>query len=68
MSARPNASSPRGRDAMRRGGGLRRLPDLLGRVLDPASRRRGLAEARVLTDWPAIVGAASRRRAASRSS
>jgi hypothetical protein len=41
---------------MRRGGGLRRLPDLLGRVLDPAARRRGLAEARLLTEWPAIVG------------
>lgn len=45
-----------GREAMRRGGGLRRLPDLLGKVLDPASRRRGLAEAGVLTDWPRIVG------------
>lgn len=41
---------------MRRGGGLRRLPDLLGRVLDPAARRRGLAEARLLTEWPTIVG------------
>jgi hypothetical protein len=41
---------------MRRGGGLRRLPDLLGRVLDPAARRRGVAEARLLTEWPAIVG------------
>ena len=41
---------------MRRGGGLRRLPDLLGRVLDPAARRRGLAEARLLTEWPVIVG------------
>jgi hypothetical protein len=47
-----------GREAMRRGGGLRRLPDLLGKVLDPASRRRGLAEAGVLTDWPRIVGEA----------
>jgi hypothetical protein len=42
--------------AMRRGGGLRRLPELLGKILDPASRRRGLAQARVLTDWPVIVG------------
>jgi hypothetical protein len=40
----------------RRGGGLRRLPDLLGRVLDPAARRRGLAEAKLLTEWPSIVG------------
>jgi hypothetical protein len=45
-------------EPMRRGGGLRRLPDLLGRVLDPAARRRGLAEARLLTEWPAIVGPA----------
>jgi hypothetical protein len=41
---------------MRRGGGLRRMPDLLGRILDPAARRRGLAEARLLTEWPSIVG------------
>jgi hypothetical protein len=50
------------REAMRRGGGLRRLPDLLGKVLDPASRRRGLAEAGVLTDWPRIVGEVLARR------
>jgi hypothetical protein len=43
-------------ERMRRGGGLRRLPDLLGRVLDPAARRRGLAEARLLTEWPSVVG------------
>jgi hypothetical protein len=41
---------------MRRGGGLRRLPDLLSSLLDPAARRRGLAEAKLLTEWPAIVG------------
>jgi hypothetical protein len=41
---------------MRRGGGLRRMPDLLSRVLEPAARRRGLAEARLLTDWPMIIG------------
>lgn len=41
---------------MRRGGGLRRLPDLLTRLLDPVARRRGLAEARLLNDWPTIVG------------
>jgi len=58
MNDKPRRQLTVGRDAMRRGGGLRRLPDLLGRVLDPASRRRGLAEARVLTDWPSIVGEA----------
>jgi hypothetical protein len=41
---------------MRRGGGLRRLPDLLSSLLDPAARRRGLAEAKLLTEWPTIVG------------
>lgn len=41
---------------MRRGGGLRRLPDLLSELLDPAARRRGLAEAKLLTEWPTIVG------------
>lgn len=43
---------------VRRGGGLRRVPDMLTRVLDPAARRRGLAGAGILTDWPAIVGPA----------
>jgi hypothetical protein len=43
---------------MRRGGGLRRLPDLLSQLLDPAARRRGLAEAKLLTEWPTIVGPA----------
>jgi hypothetical protein len=43
-------------EAFRRGGGLRRLPELLGRVLDPAARRRGLAETRLLTDWPLVLG------------
>ncbi|MGI9435699.1 MAG: DUF721 domain-containing protein [Geminicoccaceae bacterium] len=37
-------------------GGLRRIPDLLGRVLDPAAKRRGIAEARLLTDWAKIIG------------
>jgi hypothetical protein len=40
----------------RRGGGLRRLPDLLRRLLEPAARRRGLAEANLLTEWPTVVG------------
>jgi hypothetical protein len=56
MSDQPKRQLATGRDSMRRGGGLRRLPDLLGKVLDPAARRRGLAEARLLTDWPSIVG------------
>jgi hypothetical protein len=56
MSDRAKRQRATGREAMRRGGGLWRLPDLLGKVLDPASRRRGLAEAGVLTDWPRIVG------------
>jgi hypothetical protein len=43
-------------EAWRRGGGLRRLPELLGRVLDPAARRRGLTEVRLLTDWPLVIG------------
>jgi hypothetical protein len=43
---------------MRRGGGLRRMPDLLPALLDPVARRRGLAEARLLTDWATVVGPA----------
>ena len=45
-----------GAQQIRRGGGLRRLPDLLRRVLEPAARRRGLAEAKLLTEWPTVVG------------
>ena len=57
MTARRHARKARPTpEAFRRGGGLRRLPELLGRVLDPAARRRGLAEARILTDWPLVVG------------
>lgn len=44
------------RPAAPRAGRLRRLPELLGRLLDPAARRRGLAETRLLTDWPLVVG------------
>jgi len=40
----------------RRGGGLRPAPAMLARLLDPAARRRGLVDAKLLTDWPAIVG------------
>ena len=61
--SRPRPAKPKRRDIrkvnagqMRRGGGLRRLPDLLSGLLDPAARRRGLAEAKLLTEWPTIVG------------
>ena len=61
--SRPPRSGPHGRHIrqvgagqMRRGGGLRRLPDLLSSLLDPTARRRGLAEAKLLTEWPTIVG------------
>src|SRR5262245_20513866 len=45
-----------GAQQIRRGGGLRRLPDLLSRLLQPAARRRGLAEAKLLTEWSTVVG------------
>jgi hypothetical protein len=32
------------------------MPELLGQLLDPAARRRGLAEVRLLTDWSLVVG------------
>ena len=61
--SRPPRAGPYKRDIrqvgageMRRGGGLRRLPDLLSSLLDPTARRRGLAEAKLLTEWPTIVG------------
>jgi hypothetical protein len=58
MPERPAKRRPPPRADTRRGGGLKRLPDLLTKLLDPAARRRGLIEARLLTDWPAIVGPA----------
>ena len=56
MSVRAKLKARSEPESFRRGGGLRRLPELLGRVLDPAARRRGLAEARLLTDWPLVIG------------
>jgi hypothetical protein len=56
MSVRAKVKARSGPEVFRRGGGLRRLPELLGRVLDPVARRRGLAEARLLTDWPLVIG------------
>lgn len=61
MPARPRHHSPGEtgdypKKITRRQGGLRRMPDLLGRVLDPEARRRGLAEARLLTEWARIIG------------
>ncbi|MGI9451820.1 MAG: DUF721 domain-containing protein [Geminicoccaceae bacterium] len=38
------------------------MPDLLGRLLDPEAKRRGLAEARLLTDWAKIIGPEIARR------
>ena len=54
----PRGSQTRPPDtaAVRRGAGLRRMPDVLGKVLDPAARRRGLAAATLLTEWATVVG------------
>lgn len=46
----------------RRAAGLRRLPDMLGRLLDGPARQRGLVDSALLTDWPLIVGADLARR------
>ncbi len=32
------------------------MPDLLGRLLGPEAKRRGLAEARLLTEWARVIG------------
>ena len=32
------------------------MPDLLGRLLGGEAKRRGLAEARLLTDWASVIG------------
>jgi len=36
--------------------GLRQMPDLLGKLLGAEAKRRGLAEARLLTDWRSVIG------------
>ncbi len=38
--------------------GLRHMPDLLGKVLGKEAKRRGLAEARLLTEWEQVIGEA----------
>ena len=43
-------------DGKRRGGGLRTLASVLPRAAKAALKRRGFAEASVVTDWPEIVG------------
>ncbi len=52
----PGTQTGTKRSNERRRGSLRRMPDLLGRLLGPAAKRRGLAEARLLTDWARIIG------------
>lgn len=32
------------------------MPDLLGQLLGSEAKRRGLAEARLLTDWASVIG------------
>ena len=60
MSAKARAArEPTGRIARRQG--LRRLPDLLGQLLDAPARRRGLVNSTLLEDWPMIVGPALAR-------
>lgn len=62
MSATPSGPGRRVDATERRGGGLRRIPALLGRLLDAPARRRGLAQFALLEQWPLIVGADLARR------
>ena len=48
------AQDPTGSTSRRQG--LRRLPDLLGHVLDRPARQRGLAGSALIDDWPMFVG------------
>jgi hypothetical protein len=50
---RPPTASP----IERRGHGLRAIAAPVAQVAGPALKRRGLAQGRLLTDWPEIVGA-----------
>ena len=59
---KPDSSRPRqdpSSDAARRfrGGGPRALAATVAKIAGPMLRSRGFAEARVITDWPDIVGA-----------
>ena len=54
----PEPEPPRRtRAKARRGGGMKALAGALSRVTARAFGRRGLAEAGLVADWPAIVGA-----------
>ena len=44
------------RTRARRRQGPKPMPDLLGKLLGPEAKRRGLAEARLLTDWASVIG------------
>jgi hypothetical protein len=50
---RPRAPS----EPERRGNGLRAVAASVAHVAGPALKKRGLAQGRLLTDWPEIVGA-----------
>lgn len=54
--SRDGAGAGAAGEPWRRGGGFRRLPEMVTRVLTPAARRQGLIDARLIPDWPAIVG------------
>lgn len=57
VSAMAPAKSRGAGNEHRRGGGPKRVPALLARLLTPAARRRGLVDARLVSDWATIVGA-----------
>lgn len=60
MSAKERRVRQRTDGAMPRQG-LRRLPDLLERLLDTSARRRGFTGSTLIADWPLIVGPALAR-------
>ncbi len=50
------ASKARAQPKAPRQRGMRAMGSLVSRVAGPVIRKRGLAEGRILTDWPRIVG------------
>lgn len=55
MTTRPDAPSGRG-GAARRGGGLRSVAGPASGAARPILKKRGIAEGRIVSDWPEIVG------------
>lgn len=61
MVKKPESRQPAHDPAQRKARGLLSVGTSLPRIASPALRKRGFAEARLITEWPGIVGEALAR-------